>query len=134
MPEHLPEHSRARYITAGQAVEASKLQRAKELRRTMTAAERRLWQALRANRFRGLHFRRQQVIDGFIVDFYCHTLGLVIEVDGDVHAEQADYDAERDRTLAARGLQVLRIRNIDVLRKMPAVLEQIAAWVDRGAT
>jgi len=56
-------------IITGQKVSPEKLERAKELRREMTPAERRLWQRLRANRLDGWHFRRQQVIDGFIVDF-----------------------------------------------------------------
>ncbi len=50
----------------------------------MTPAEKILWEELRANKL-GVHFRRQQVIQGFIVDFYCHQAGLVVEVDGDVH-------------------------------------------------
>jgi very-short-patch-repair endonuclease len=71
-------------IIPGQTVTKEKLQRAKELRRDMTPAEKILWQELRANKL-GVHFRRQQVIAGFIVDFYCHKAGLVIEVDGDIH-------------------------------------------------
>ena len=86
-----------------------------------------LWAALRKNQLAGLHFRRQQIIDGFIVDFYCHAAGLVIEVDGSVHAKQTAYDAERDRILAARGLRVLRVGNAEVLQDCPAVLAQIAA-------
>ena len=50
----------------------------------MTPAEKILWQELRANKL-GVHFRRQQAIAGFIVDFYCHKAGLVVEVDGDIH-------------------------------------------------
>ncbi len=72
-------------IVTGQRVKKEKLERAKELRRNMTPAERRLWNELRANRLGGWHFRRQQIIDGFIVDFYCHKAGLIIEVDGPIH-------------------------------------------------
>jgi very-short-patch-repair endonuclease len=68
-------------IIPGQKVTKEKLQRAKELRREMTPAEKLLWNELRANKL-GVHFRRQQVIAGFIVDFYCHKVGLVVEVDG----------------------------------------------------
>jgi very-short-patch-repair endonuclease len=71
-------------IVHGQRVTKEKLQRAKELRREMTPAEKILWQELRANKV-GVHFRRQQVIAGFIVDFYCHKASLVIEVDRDIH-------------------------------------------------
>jgi len=69
----------------------------------MTRAERVLWQRLKAGRLQGWHFRRQQVIDGFIVDFYCHAAGLVLEIDGGVHEQQREYDTERDAVLLARG-------------------------------
>jgi very-short-patch-repair endonuclease len=86
-------------IVIGQKVTRIKIQRAKELRREMTQEEKILWQHLRANRLNGLHFRRQQIIDGFIADFYCHATRLVIEVDGEIHQQQAEYDAERDQVL-----------------------------------
>lgn len=84
---------------------------------------------LRANRLRGFQFRRQQVIDGFIVDFYCHAAGLVVEVDGEVHQGQAEYDTERDRVLAARGLNILRVRNEDVQQNLVDVLDRIIAQI-----
>ncbi|GMV34705.1 MAG: hypothetical protein AMXMBFR60_25340 [Chloroflexota bacterium] len=62
-------------IVTNQKVTAQKLQRAKELRRDMTPAEKILWEELRANKL-GVHFRRQQVIQGFIVDFYCHPVKI----------------------------------------------------------
>jgi len=116
-----------RNIVIGQKVDPAKVQRAKELRRQMTGEEKVLWQQLRANRLDGFHFRRQQVIDGFVVDFYCHATGLVVEVDGEVHQQQAEYDAERDRHLSARGLRVLRIRNREVRENLPEILARIAA-------
>ncbi|MGQ9879348.1 MAG: endonuclease domain-containing protein [Armatimonadota bacterium] len=70
----------------------------------MTPAERRLWEYLRANWLNGYHFQRQQVIGGFVVDFYCHALRLAVEVDGEVH--EASYDADRDRLLAEYGVNV----------------------------
>ena len=69
-------------IIIGQRIDPAKAQRARELRRRMTTEEKALWQRLRANRLDGFHFRRQQVIDGFIVDFYCHAASLVVETDG----------------------------------------------------
>lgn len=65
---------------------------ADDLRRGMTDAERMLWKRLRANRLHGFHFRRQQIIDGFVVDFYCHEVGLVVEIDGSIHARQEGHD------------------------------------------
>ncbi len=114
-------------IIRGQKIDPKKLERAKELRRNMTPAETKLWAALRRNQLDGFHFRRQQIIDGFIVDFYCHAVGLVVEVDGPIHdkAEQVEYDAERERVLEARGLHVLRVRNEEVMRNLGSVLERI---------
>jgi very-short-patch-repair endonuclease len=119
---------RAHNVIAGQRVKAEKLARAKELHRNMTPTERLLWQRLRANQLHGLRFRRQQVIDGFIVDFYCHAVGLVVELDGSIHQHQHEYDAERDRVLASRGLHIMRLDNADVLRDIEGALAQISAY------
>jgi very-short-patch-repair endonuclease len=104
---------------------AEKLPMAQQMRRLPTPAEAKLWSCLRAGHLQGLHFRRQQVIDGFIVDFYCHAAGLVIELDGAIHQQQADYDGERDRILAERGLCILRFSNTQIEQNCPAVLTQI---------
>ena len=112
-------------IVTGQKVTQAKLQRAKELRRQMTPAERRLWQRLRANRLDGLHFRRQQIIAGFIVDFYCHQADLIIEVDGPIHSDQHAADEEREAILSSRELRVLRFTNAQVLQDLPSVLDTI---------
>ncbi|MGQ0602524.1 MAG: endonuclease domain-containing protein [Anaerolineales bacterium] len=115
----------ARNIVIGQKVDPIKAQRTRELRRAMTPEEKALWQALRTNKLHGFHFRRQQTIDGFIVDFYCHAAGLVVELDGEIHQQQVEYDAERDRGLSARGLRVLRFDNDEVRRDLAGVLKQI---------
>lgn len=114
-------------IVIGQKITAEKAQRAKELRREMTPAERQLWQQLRANRLDNWHFRRQQIIAGFIVDFYCHQAGLVVEVDGPIHDDQPEADAERDTILGAHGLTVLRFTNRQVMNDMSTVLREIRA-------
>ena len=62
------------------------LQFAKAMRHVATDAENLLWQRFRAKRFMELKFRRQQVIEPYIVDFYCHEIGLVIELDGSQHS------------------------------------------------
>ena len=112
-------------IIIGQKVDPVKIERAREMRRNLTPEEKLLWQHLRANRLSGFHFRRQQVIDGFIVDFYCHAAGLVIEVDGDVHEKQIEYDAERDRALSMRDLRILRFRNEEIRSNLEGVLNRI---------
>ncbi len=92
----------------------------------MTRAEGILWEHLRSNRLNGVHFRRQQVIDGRIVDFYCHRHGLVIELDGSVHDNQEKEDSIRDAKLSERRLHVIRFRNQEVLHDLDGVLRRIA--------
>ena len=111
-------------IVTEQKVSKEKLQRAKELRREMTPAEKVLWDELRANKL-GIHFRRQQVIQGFIVDFYCHMAGLVVEVDGDIHDSQHEEDARREKVLRELGLKIVRFRNDEVLKNLSAVVEKV---------
>jgi very-short-patch-repair endonuclease len=121
----------AKNIIIGQNIDPAKAARARELRRTMTEGEKVLWERLRGNRLCGWHFRRQQVIGGFIVDFYCHAAGLAVELDGPVHENQADYDMERDRVLATYGVRVLRVKNQKVFENIEMVLGMIlAACVD----
>ena len=72
-------------------------------------------QELRGNKL-GVHFRRQQVIAGFIVDFYCHKSGLVVEVDGDIHDLQQEEDARQEKVLREMGLRVVRFGNEEVVR------------------
>jgi very-short-patch-repair endonuclease len=112
-------------VITGQGIAGEKLQQARSFRRNPTRAEHVLWQRLKANRLRGLHFRRQQLIDGFIVDFYCHAIGLVIEVDGPIHSERLAADEERERALSARGLKIVRVTNHDVEQDIDAVLQFI---------
>jgi len=111
-------------IVANQKVTAQKLQRAKELRREMTPAEKLLWQEVRAKKL-GVRFRRQQVIQGFIVDFYCHQAALVVEVDGDVHDLQKEEDERREKVLSEMGLKIVRFRNDEVMRGLSAVVGKI---------
>ncbi len=127
-PQQLPtpEQELTNNIVIGQKVTPVKVQRAKELRHQMTQEEKILWQYLRANRLNGLHFRRQQIIDGFIADFYCHAARLVIEVDGEIHQQQTEYDTERDQVLSARRLRLLRIKNEQVRQNLDRVLPRIA--------
>jgi very-short-patch-repair endonuclease len=115
----------SRYSIRGQRVSRQKRERAKELRRRTTPAEDRLWQALRRKQLDGLHFRRQQVIEGFIADFYCHAAQLVVEVDGPIHAKQQAYDAARDDVLRRCGLHVLRLTNDEVFADLPGCLARI---------
>jgi len=90
----------------------------------MTPAEKFLWQELRGNKL-GVHFRRQQVIAGFIVDFYCHKAGLVLEVDGDIHDLQQEEDARREKVLREMRLRIVRFGNDEVLMDLAGVVRRI---------
>lgn len=116
-----------RSFITGQKIAIEKADRAKQLRRKMTPAERLLWQALRRSSAGGLHFRRQQVIAGFIVDFYCHSKCLVVEIDGPIHERQKESDAERDAIMSNMELRILRISNDEVMSDLPAVIRKIIA-------
>ncbi|WML92152.1 endonuclease domain-containing protein [Thiothrix lacustris] len=99
-------------------------------RKNPTPAEYKMWSGiLRRRQLTGFKFLRQKPIDGYIVDFYCAALALVIEIDGDSHADRAEYDAERTRILHAYGLQVIRYTNDEILFNLQGVylhlMEQI---------
>ena len=104
--------------------------RARELRRQLTDAEKRLWSRLRRNQFDGHHFRRQRPIGPFIVDFVCMAKCLVVEVDGGQHADRAEEDASRTAYLEKKGYRVLRFWNNDVLVNAEGVLEVIRSALD----
>lgn len=114
-----PEAAVARIVT----VRAKLLRdRARRLRREQTAAEARLWDALRGERLDGWKWRRQVPVGPFIVDFACLQAKLGVEVDGGIHGEQADRDARRDAYLATHWLRVLRFWNAEVTDDLDRVL------------
>jgi very-short-patch-repair endonuclease len=111
-------------MTKKERIHPSIRTRARELRQPQTPAERALWRRLR-NRQLGPKFRRQHPIGRFIVDFYCAEARLATEIDGDSHAEQAKYDAQRTAWLAEQGTRVIRFTNRQVHQQIEAVLEAI---------
>ncbi|MBF2029561.1 MAG: endonuclease domain-containing protein [Oscillatoriales cyanobacterium C42_A2020_001] len=101
-------------------------QAARRLRLHLTPAEALLWSALRKRQLAGLKFRCQHPMGRFIVDFYCPSCKLVIEVDGDVHTQQILYDEARTQQLQSFGYRVLRFTNEEVLNDLQTVLLHIA--------
>jgi len=99
--------------------------KARQLRNAATDAERRLWQFLRSRQLGGFRFRRQAPIAGYIADFVCPELKLVIELDGGQHLEQSDYDAHRTLVLERHGYRVLRYWNNDALAATADVLADV---------
>ena len=103
------------------------VQRARELRKHMTDAERLLWSRLRRKQIHGQRFRRQHPIGPYIADFACTERRLVIELDGGQHVQAKDKDAARTRWLADRGYRVLRFWNNEALTLIDAVVQVVAA-------
>ena len=95
---------------------------ARRLRQQLTPAEDKLWSALRGRQLVGLKFRCQHPVGRFIVDFYCPSCKLVIEVDGDIHTQQKAYDEARTEQLESYGYRVLRFTNEEVLNDLQTVL------------
>ncbi len=115
-----------RYIVKGQPVQSVKKEIARNLRQEMTQEEDILWQELRDNKL-GVKFRRQQVISGFIADFYCHKLGLIVEADGAHHT--SENDCERDAILISNKLHILRFPNEQIRNDIEYVLAEIRKYI-----
>ena len=107
------------------AYEKRLIEHAKTLRKEMTPQERHLWyDFLRAY---PLRFQRQKVIGSYIVDFYCHSAKVVVELDGSQHYEEEgkERDRQRDETLRAYGLTILRFSNLEIHQQFDAVCGKI---------
>ncbi|MCH6580711.1 MAG: endonuclease domain-containing protein [Nitrospinae bacterium] len=97
------------------------------LRNNMPPAERILWSKLKGKQLEKYKFRRQQSIDKFILDFYCPTAGLAIEIDGDSHYEfdKPRYDEKRSRKIKSHGIKIIRFTNKEVYDSLDGVVDQI---------
>lgn len=109
-----------------------KKQFARTLRKEQTKAEKTVWELIRNRKFRGFKFRRQHVVEGFILDFYCHELRLGIEVDGSIHYKRKDYDRARQDVVEAEGISFIRITNKEIMGNKRAILGKIEKLVNRS--
>jgi len=102
---------------------------ARTLRNNMTDSERLLWSRIRRKQLKGVQFYRQKTVGNYIVDFYCPSKMIVVEVDGSQHleAKMRERDATRDAELARLGFRVLRYSNIDVLKNTDGIVADI--WI-----
>ena len=98
---------------------------ARQNRKRQTDAECVLWDALRNRQLAGLKFRRQQPLGPFVVDFCCADRRLIVEIDGETHEDQRDYDQARTEHLSAYEYQVLRFTNDEVCQDLDNVLRRI---------
>ena len=104
---------------------------ARENRKNPTAAEIKMWnEVLRMRHFSNYKFSRQKPIADFIVDFYCAELRLVIEIDGDSHAEAVEYDAVRTAVLNASGISVVRYTNDEILNNLEGIYDDLVRRVE----
>ena len=110
------------------------VQAARAMRTDPTPAERVLWNELRGNRLCGVPVRRQYPVDRFVLDFYCASRKLAIEVDGEIHDDQHEQDQARTEALAVRGIRVIRFRNDDVLNRLESVLQRLRTEIGEPRT
>ena len=106
------------------------IETAKLLRNNMTYYENLLWESLKGKQICGVRFRRQHPIMFFIADFYCHEAKLVVEVDGEIHADKADYDDGRSAEMEKFGILVLRFTNDEVEVALEKVINRIKTVVN----
>jgi very-short-patch-repair endonuclease len=108
-------------------VDTQTLGRARFLRRNETAAEIKLWEALRAKRLHGFKFVRQLPIGPYVTDFACRSRMLIVEVDGATHGEEHEVaqDLRRTAFLEGQGWRVLRVWNNDVFENLIGVCDSI---------
>jgi very-short-patch-repair endonuclease len=98
---------------------------ARNLRKEATDEEKKVWGVLRNRKLLNLKFRRQYVIEGFVVDFYCYELNLAIEIDGKVHDKQKDYDMLRQRLIEEKGVSFIRITNEEINKNIEFLFAKI---------
>lgn len=100
---------------------------ARNLRKNMTEAERKLWRELRRDQINGYRFYRQKPIGNYIVDFYCPKLKLIIELDGSQHywKKGIKNDQIRDSFLRSLGLKIIHIPNVEVYKNLEGIVEAI---------
>ena len=109
------EPTRPQGVIRNQKINPKKLELARQFRKNPTESEDVVWQMLRNRQIKNLKWRRQQVIDGFIADFYCAELNVVLEIDGSVHdkEEVKEYDAYRTSVFESKGIRIFRLKNED---------------------
>ncbi len=95
------------------------------LRKDSTKAEEKVWNFLRNRKFNSLKFRRQHELNGFIVDFYSHELRLAIEIDGEIHNKQMDYDRLRQELIEKDRVTFIRVTNEEVMTDINKLFDKI---------
>jgi len=116
----------------GKRASARAKDQAISIRGELSPPERLMWSAMRGKKISGLHFRKQSPIGVYIADFYCHQARLVVEVGGREHqGDRKLHDTSRDRWMEDRGIQVLRVRAVDVFENLEGVVRTIERDAER---
>jgi very-short-patch-repair endonuclease len=105
------------------------LEKSRDLKKSLTDAEIKLWANLRQANL-GASFRRQHPVPPYIADFACPEKNLIVELDGGQHSEQHEYDLKRTAYLNEQGYGVLRFWNNEVLGNIDGVLETISLYLN----
>ncbi|MBW7997331.1 MAG: endonuclease domain-containing protein [Candidatus Glassbacteria bacterium] len=102
----------------------------RKLRKNSTLVEVLLWEQLKARKLRGYQFARQKPVGDFIVDFFCHDLHLVIEIDGSSHDKRLEQDKARQGFLESLGMKVIRFLDKDAKSNIQGVVSQLELVID----
>ena len=113
---------------------SNKSEKARELRRDPSFAEKLCWELIRAHRMEGLKFRRQYSIGPYFADFACVSKALVIEIDGHHHADQAEADARRTALMEHLGWRVIRFAANEVVQNPEGIWSAIQLLISEGAS
>jgi very-short-patch-repair endonuclease len=122
----MKELDKTMYFKASPAI----FENARRLRGNMTDYEKLLWEKLKGKQICGIRFRRQHPIDIFIADFYCHDVRLVVEIDGEIHNQQEEYDIGRTSEMERYNIKVIRFKNFEIetdIKKVVLEIENIVS-------
>jgi very-short-patch-repair endonuclease len=101
------------------------METARLLRKRMTSSENILWEKVKGKKILGLRIRAQHPIEFYIADLYCHAARLVIEIDGEIHSEQVEYDDGREAEIEKFGIKIIRFKNDEVNSDIENILKKI---------
>jgi very-short-patch-repair endonuclease len=110
-----------------------KKQFARDLRKDQTLTEAKVWKLLRNRRYLELKFRRQLVIEGFVVDFFCKELKLGIEIDGGIHLNNKEYDDIRQMIIESEGIRIIRITNEEIQNNPKILFDKIKQAIENNS-
>ena len=102
---------------------------ARDFRKNQTDTEEIMWKELRNRKFLNLKFRRQYLVEGYIVDFYCSKLKLAIEIDGLIHSRQIKKDQQRQKDIEEKGVKFIRFKNKEVEYNLEEVLKKLRVFI-----